>query len=253
MTWPTTGAPSKAESASGQGTPHGSCRHPDDDRHGIPMRTVTDRLRERKARRSRPDGGDRSPGTGGRKRAKRSGCRTERADLPDCGEFRSTSTFPGVLDVLMAFRSRQCRISVGTKGLGRVLVARAARPEPGRRARVHDDQSLRGVLHRINPGQPGEALLLSAAVVLPAPDHRMWCVPAFLALGLVSWSGTRVALAGLPVVFCVQPFAWLPHTGDREVHWAWWQHIPGDAYVGVGVATLVVLTSTTWRRIRSRV
>ena len=148
------------------------------------------------------------------------------------------------------------------------------------------NQSIRGVLHRFDPGQPVETLLwvaLSAITVLLAvivarrtrndvvallgialagllvspvswSHHWVWCVPAFLALGFAArrtWS--KVVLAVLLVIFCVQPFTWLPSTGDKEMSWSVWQHIPGDAYVWVGIATLVVLASTTKGRIRSRV
>ncbi|MFC3890472.1 glycosyltransferase 87 family protein [Lentzea rhizosphaerae] len=136
------------------------------------------------------------------------------------------------------------------------------------------NQSLRGVLHRINPGQPTETLLwlgLSAVVVVLAvvaaqrarndvvaltaiatagllvspvswSHHWVWCVPGFLALGFArrNW-GT---LAALLVVFFVQPFTWLPSTGDKEMTWTWWQHVYGDAYTWVAIGLLVALATT---------
>lgn len=147
------------------------------------------------------------------------------------------------------------------------------------------NQSIRGVLHRIDPGQHAETLLwllLSAIVVLLAvvvarrtrndvvallgialagllvspvswSHHWVWCVPALVTLGFLARNGTRVALVALVVMFCVQPFTWLPSTGDRELLWSWWQHIPGDAYVWIGITTLAVLVRVSAGRVGSRV
>ncbi|MEU0878759.1 glycosyltransferase 87 family protein [Lentzea sp. NPDC005914] len=138
------------------------------------------------------------------------------------------------------------------------------------------NQSLRGVLHRFNPGQPAETLLwvlLSGVVVLLAvvaarrtrndvvalvaiatagllaspvswSHHWVWCVPAFLALGFLRGNGTRVALAALVVVFSIRPFTWLPGTGDREVLWTWWQHLYGDVYTWIAIGLLMTLAVT---------
>jgi alpha-1,2-mannosyltransferase len=144
------------------------------------------------------------------------------------------------------------------------------------------NQSLRGVLHRINPGQPTETLLwlaLSAIVVLLAvvvarrarndvvalssiaaagllvspvswSHHWVWCVPAFLALGFLRRPGTRAALGALLVVFLVHPFTWLPSTGDQEMLWSWWQHLYGDAYTWVAIGLLGALAITQRDRVR---
>lgn len=137
------------------------------------------------------------------------------------------------------------------------------------------NQSLRGVLHRFNPGQPAESLLwlgLSAIVVLLAvvaarksndvvaltaiatagllvspvswSHHWVWCVPAFLALGFVRRNRARATLGALVTVSLLQPFTWLPSTGDKEMLWAWWQHIYGDAYTWVAIGALVALAAT---------
>jgi alpha-1,2-mannosyltransferase len=135
------------------------------------------------------------------------------------------------------------------------------------------NQSLRGVLHRLNPGHSTEMVLwvvLSAIVVLLAvvaarrtrhdvvalvaiatagllvspiswSHHWVWCVPAFLALAFLRRNGTGVALGALVVVFFLGPFNWLPSTGDREMLWTWWQHIYGDIYTWIAIGLLVVL------------
>jgi alpha-1,2-mannosyltransferase len=144
------------------------------------------------------------------------------------------------------------------------------------------NQSLRGVLHRFNPGQPTETLLwvvLSAIVVLLAvvaarrarndvvalaaiatagllvspvswSHHWVWCVPAFLALGFTRGNGTRLALGALLVVFLAHPFTWLPSTGDQEMSWSWWQHLYGDAYTWVAIGLLLTLAITGHDRSR---
>lgn len=141
------------------------------------------------------------------------------------------------------------------------------------------NQSLRGVLHRINPGQHAETLLwvgLSAIVVVLAvmaarrarndvvalsaiatagllvspvswSHHWVWCVPAFFALGFVRQNRARVTLGALLVVFLARSFTWLPSTGDQEMTWTWWQHIYGDAYTWVAIGTLVLLATTRSR------
>ncbi|WP_052684985.1 glycosyltransferase 87 family protein [Lentzea aerocolonigenes] len=140
------------------------------------------------------------------------------------------------------------------------------------------NQSLRGVLHRLNPGQSTEMLLwvlLSAVVVLLAvvaarrtrhdvvalvaiaiagllvspiswSHHWVWCVPAFLALAFLRRNGTGVALGALVVVFSLGPFNWLPSTGDKEMLWTWWQHVYGDVYTWIAIGVLVALA---WTRV----
>lgn len=53
------------------------------------------------------------------------------------------------------------------------------------------------------------------------------------------------------VVFLVQPFMYLPSTGDKEMTWTWWQHIYGDAYTWVAIGLLVVLATRS--RIRTKI
>ncbi len=128
------------------------------------------------------------------------------------------------------------------------------------------NQSLRGALHRLGlaPGveqaawlvlavavvalawtgarrtaDPVVALLVVAAAgLLVSPvswsHHWVWIVPA-LAVGVVR----RVpAVVPVAVVFAVGHRS-LPHGHDRELTWAWWQHVVGDSYLLVAVAFLV--------------
>ncbi|MBV9844020.1 MAG: DUF2029 domain-containing protein [Kutzneria sp.] len=148
------------------------------------------------------------------------------------------------------------------------------------------NQSLRGVLHRINPPAHVESvlwLLLAAAVVaiavvaarraaragddvaaviaiavaglLVSPiswsHHWVWVAPAMLMLGWALWRAR--AWRYLPlwlvagVVFGFGPFGWLPAEHDREMGWTFWQHLPGDSYVWLGLALEIVL-AFFWRR-----
>lgn len=170
----------------------------------------------------------------------------------------------------------------GSRGFRRVLVPRRARPEPRRRPRVHDQPVVARCAAPVRPRQPAETvlwLLLSAIVVLLAvmiarrtrhdvvalvaiatagllvspvswSHHRVWCVPAFLALGFLWGNGTRVVLTALLVVFSIQPFTWLPSTGDKEMPWTWWQHIYGDACAWIAIGMLVTLAIATRDRTR---
>ncbi|MDX8141201.1 glycosyltransferase 87 family protein [Lentzea sp. BCCO 10_0061] len=142
------------------------------------------------------------------------------------------------------------------------------------------NQSLRGVLHRINPGEHAESLLwlglslivvalavvaahgarhevaaltaIATAGLLVSPvswsHHWVWCVPAFLALGFARRSWAWPTLGALLVIFLVQPFTWLPSTGDKEMLWSWQEHVYGDAYTWVAIIGLVAAAITATRR-----
>jgi alpha-1,2-mannosyltransferase len=140
-----------------------------------------------------------------------------------------------------------------------------------------NNQSIRGLLHRLHPAPAAETLLwlvltllvlalawraarranddvtrlvaVGVAGLLVSPvswsHHWVWAVPAFMAFGWRLWR-TR-AWRQLPVlltavaVFRLAPFQRLPHSGDRELNWTLWQHIPGDSYVWLGIGTLAWL------------
>jgi alpha-1,2-mannosyltransferase len=140
-----------------------------------------------------------------------------------------------------------------------------------------NNQSIRGLLHRLSPPPMIETVLwavltimvlalawratrraandvialtaIGVAGLLASPvswsHHWVWAAPAFLALGWQLWQ-TRVwrwapALIGALAVFWFAPFQWLPHGDDLELTWSLWQHIPGDAYVWLGIGLLAVL------------
>jgi alpha-1,2-mannosyltransferase len=79
-------------------------------------------------------------------------------------------------------------------------------------------------------------LAVAAAGLLISPvswsHHWVWIAPALLLLH--GW--VRIAVGA---VFAVGPHWLLPATGDRELAWAWWQHLIGNAYVWLGLAFLV--------------
>ncbi|HEY0499526.1 MAG TPA: hypothetical protein VGD48_27525, partial [Kutzneria sp.] len=45
-----------------------------------------------------------------------------------------------------------------------------------------------------------------------------------------------------------RPYGWLPSSGDQELNWALWQHIPGAAYVWFGLGLLAALAFGPERR-----
>jgi alpha-1,2-mannosyltransferase len=77
---------------------------------------------------------------------------------------------------------------------------------------------------------------VAAAGLLISPvswsHHWVWIAPALLLLH----GRVRIAVA---VVFAVGPHWLLPATGGKELEWAWWQHLIGNAYVWLGLAFLV--------------
>ncbi|AHH94697.1 glycosyltransferase 87 family protein [Kutzneria albida] len=147
------------------------------------------------------------------------------------------------------------------------------------------NQSLRGVLHRINPPamvESGLWALLSVAVVgiavlaahravkagndaaalvaiavaglLVSPvswsHHWVWAAPALLVLAWALWRARAWKFAPLwglaLLVYTLGPFAWLPQEKDREMQWNLWQHLLGDSYVLLGLGLLIAL-AFFWR------
>jgi alpha-1,2-mannosyltransferase len=140
-----------------------------------------------------------------------------------------------------------------------------------------NNQSLRGLLHRLHPLPAIETLLwavltimvlalawraarragndvialtaIGVAGLLASPvswsHHWVWAALAFLALGWQLWRtrawGWAPVLLGAFVVFVLAPFKWMPSSADREMTWTLWQHVPGDAYVWLGIAMLTAL------------
>jgi alpha-1,2-mannosyltransferase len=83
--------------------------------------------------------------------------------------------------------------------------------------------------------------------------HWVWVVPALMAVGSQLWQDRawrRLALLPVPVAaFCFgPPYGWLPSSGDQELNWALWQHVPGAAYVWLGLGLLAALAFGPERR-----
>jgi alpha-1,2-mannosyltransferase len=93
------------------------------------------------------------------------------------------------------------------------------------------------------------ALSLNAfAALLVSPvswsHHWVWAGPALLALAGAGrrrrLPGARsAAVCGL-VLFALSPQWLLPHGGNRELHWVFWQQAVGGCYVLFAVATLLM-------------
>ena len=72
--------------------------------------------------------------------------------------------------------------------------------------------------------------------------HWVWLLP----LGLALWTrtdraGWRVLAAFGASLMLLRPMWWLPRESDRELDWAPWQQVPGNAYVLFGVAVLLAV------------
>ncbi|GAA3869670.1 glycosyltransferase 87 family protein [Saccharothrix violaceirubra] len=83
------------------------------------------------------------------------------------------------------------------------------------------------------------AVAIGGLLVSPVSwsHHWVWVVPALVYLVHRSWKWA-VAVA---VLFLLGPHWFLPREGDVELHWSWWQHVVGNAYVLAGVVALVPL------------
>ncbi|MFJ4656613.1 glycosyltransferase 87 family protein [Nocardia sp. NPDC088792] len=91
------------------------------------------------------------------------------------------------------------------------------------------------------------ALMVNAATVLLISPvswshHWVWIAPALIVAADAIARGHRSPLflgaTGLAIaMFAIGPQWLLPHDGDRELRWAWWEQIIGSSYV---VFTLVI-------------
>lgn len=93
------------------------------------------------------------------------------------------------------------------------------------------------------------ALALNAlAALLVSPiswsHHWVWAGPAILALAAAGRRGhlraARAAAAAGLVLFVACPQWWLPHGGNRELHWALWEQAAGDMYVAFAAGVLLL-------------
>ncbi|TCJ94115.1 alpha-1,2-mannosyltransferase [Nocardia alba] len=98
----------------------------------------------------------------------------------------------------------------------------------------------------------GALLVNAAAVLLISPvswsHHWVWVAPALvvavsLAVGRRSRAFTAL-VAVFTVMFIVGPQWVLPHSGDKELAWAWWQQIIGSSYVWSTFAVIVYAVIT---------
>jgi alpha-1,2-mannosyltransferase len=105
--------------------------------------------------------------------------------------------------------------------------------------------------------------LLAAAIagLLVSPvswsHHWVWIVLAgvWVAPRLREWGWPARIVAGVGAVLFAAPLHWvLPNRFDRELDWAWWQHIVGNEFSWYGLAILVVLARPSvarWSRRRT--
>lgn len=109
-------------------------------------------------------------------------------------------------------------------------------------------------VHRSRAAGDDLGALLAAAIagLLASPvswsHHWVWAMLAGVwivpRLREWQWPGRIAAVVGL-LVFVTPPHWVLPNRHDRELDWAWWQHIVGNEFSLFGLALLVVLARPT--------
>lgn len=94
--------------------------------------------------------------------------------------------------------------------------------------------------------------------------HWVYVAPALVVLAGRTWRnrattaglGWGVATALVAITFWDAPFSTLPHSNGQEMHWTFWQWFPGNAYVLLSAALLVVFAvpeiRPTLRAVRTR-
>jgi len=105
----------------------------------------------------------------------------------------------------------------------------------------------------IGAGKDVSALLVNAAAVLLVSPvswshHWVWVAPALVvAVDQVTRRRSRgftAVVALFTVMFIIGPQWVLPHSGGKELDWAWWQQIIGSAYVWATFAVIVYAVIT---------
>ncbi|WP_084524114.1 glycosyltransferase family 87 protein [Nocardia inohanensis] len=92
------------------------------------------------------------------------------------------------------------------------------------------------------------ALFVNAAVLLLISPvswthHWVWAGPALVAA--IAWATLNprnshyALIAVFAVLFLIGPGI-VPNGQGRELHWSWWQHVPGDIYIIAAIAVLVL-------------
>lgn len=96
-------------------------------------------------------------------------------------------------------------------------------------------------------------LVIALAGLLISPvswvHHWVWVVPAVMLLRRHHARWTWPAISVLSV-FLVGPHLFAPWGNDRELHWAWWQHVVCNGYLVTGLA---VLAFAAWKAVGVRV
>lgn len=92
----------------------------------------------------------------------------------------------------------------------------------------------------------GAVVVVATAGLLASPvswsHHWVWAVVAGVWLWprLTTWPA-RVTAGAAYVVFVAPPHWLLPHKSNRELDWAWWQHLVGNDFLWFAIALLIFL------------
>ncbi|MFD6238833.1 glycosyltransferase 87 family protein [Streptomyces diastaticus] len=104
---------------------------------------------------------------------------------------------------------------------------------------------------RLGGGGPWPVLVTAVTGLLVSPiswsHHWVWCVPLLVVL---LTRGNRLLAAALTVLFLARPHWILPHQGDLDLHFPWWQQPLGAPYpvLGLGLLAAATWAAYGWRR-----
>lgn len=100
-------------------------------------------------------------------------------------------------------------------------------------------------------GQRLEAVSICALAALFASPvswshHWVWAIPLGICLVSTAYAGLgRAAAVTVGVIWygvlALGPIWWVPYRDDRELDWTFWQSLPGNAYLILGVAAFALL------------
>ncbi|WP_436740377.1 glycosyltransferase 87 family protein [Streptomyces sp. BBFR102] len=99
----------------------------------------------------------------------------------------------------------------------------------------------RRLVRRLGAASPWPVLVTAVTGLLVSPiswsHHWVWCVPLLV---VVLARGNTLLAAALTVLFLARPHWLLPHQGDLDLHFPWWQQPLGAPYPVLGLGLLAV-------------
>ncbi|MFI8908360.1 glycosyltransferase 87 family protein [Streptomyces albidoflavus] len=107
----------------------------------------------------------------------------------------------------------------------------------------------RRLTRRLGDGSPWPVLVTAVTGLLVSPiswsHHWVWCVPLLVVLLA---RGRTILAAALTVLFLARPHWLLPHQGDLDLHFPWWQQPLGAPYPFLGLGLLAAAAWAAYGR-----